>query len=53
MELRRMMKSYVNAVIFGLSISAIIFSTAQAADWPNYRGSNYDGISSETGWAAT
>jgi len=23
-----------------------------AADWPNYRGANYDGISSETGWRA-
>ncbi len=26
---------------------------AQAADWPNYRGPNYDGISSETGWRST
>jgi len=48
-----MMKSYVHVVILGLSISAIIFSTAQAADWPNYRGPNYDGISTETGWSAT
>ena len=48
-----MMKSYVHVVIFGLGISAIVFSTAQAADWPNYRGASYDGISSETGWSAT
>ena len=27
--------------------------TAQAADWPNWRGPNYDGISSETGWSTT
>ncbi len=26
---------------------------APAADWPNYRGPNYDGISSETGWRST
>jgi len=48
-----MMKSCVHVVILGLSISAIVFSTAQAADWPNYRGPNYDGISTETGWSAT
>jgi len=48
-----MMKSYVHLLIIGLGISAIVFSTAQAADWPNYRGANYDGISSETGWSAT
>ena len=53
MELRKMMKSCVHIVILGLGISAIVFSTAQAADWPKYRGSNYDGVSNETGWSAT
>jgi len=53
MELRKMMKSYVHVVILGLGISAIVFSTAQAADWPNYRGSNCDGVSNETGFSAS
>ena len=53
MELRRMMKRYVHVLIIGLSILAIVCSTAQAADWPNYRGPNYNGVSSETGWAAS
>jgi len=33
------------AVLGGVSVSL-------AADWPNYRGPNYDGISQETGWDA-
>ena len=28
-------------------------SLARAADWPNYRGPAYDGISQETGWQST
>jgi outer membrane protein assembly factor BamB len=48
-----MMKSYQKVLILGLGISVIIFSTAWAADWPNYRGPNYDGISSETGFSAS
>jgi len=52
MELRKMMKSYFHVLILGLGFFAIVCSTAQAVDWPNYRGSNYDGVSSETGWSA-
>ena len=51
MELRRMMKSYLSIFVLGISISAIVCSTAQAADWPNYRGPNYNGISTETGFS--
>ena len=29
---------------------ALFVAGANAADWPNYRGPNYDGISTETGW---
>jgi len=53
MDLRRMMKSYQKVLILGLGISVIIFSTAWAADWPNYRGPNYNGISTETGFSAS
>jgi len=28
-------------------------ASLQAADWPNYRGADYDGISDETGWQST
>jgi outer membrane protein assembly factor BamB len=28
-------------------------STVQAADWPHWRGPDYNGISKETGWVAT
>jgi outer membrane protein assembly factor BamB len=53
MELGKMMKSYLHVSILGFGIFVIVCCTAQAADWPNYRGPNYDGISSETGWSAT
>ncbi len=56
MESRKVIKGYVQALVFGLSISAIgtgFYSTAEAADWPNYRGPNYNGISNETGWSVT
>jgi len=48
-----MMKSYVQVLVIVISISAIICSTTQATDWPNYRGPNHDGVSTETGWSAT
>jgi len=47
-----MMKSYVYVLVLGFGLSVICCSTTQAADWPNYRGPNYDGISSETGWSS-
>jgi outer membrane protein assembly factor BamB len=53
MDLQRMIKSYRKVLILGIGISAIVFSSARAADWPNYRGPNYDGISSETGFSAS
>ncbi|MHC4173576.1 MAG: outer membrane protein assembly factor BamB family protein [Planctomycetota bacterium] len=56
MELRKVIKGYVVALVFGLGISAIwagFYNTAGAANWPNWRGPNHNGISSETGWNAT
>ena len=38
---------------FGIFLMGIcLCNTAQAADWPHWRGPNYDGISSETGWSS-
>lgn len=31
----------------------IFFDTATAADWPHWRGPDYNGISKETGWVTT
>jgi len=53
MELRRMSGSYVAAMLFVVSVSAIAVNPCEAADWPNFRGPNHNGISSETGWSAT
>lgn len=33
-----------------LALSALSLVAAPAADWPNYRGPNHDGISKESGW---
>jgi outer membrane protein assembly factor BamB len=33
-------------------VSAAVSSTSNAADWPNWRGPDHNGISSETGWRA-
>ena len=56
MKLQKEVKGYVLALVFGFGVCAIgtgFYSTAEAADWPNYRGPNYNGISNETGWSAT
>ena len=53
MKLRRMMKKFMHLILLEVGISAIVLATTRAADWPHYRGPNYDGISSETGWATT
>jgi len=55
-DLRRVMKNYVLALVFGLVVYAIaagFYCTVEAADWPNWRGPNHNGISNETGWVAT
>jgi outer membrane protein assembly factor BamB len=40
-------------LVFSFTACAIglgFFATAQAADWPNWRGPNHNGISNEKGW---
>ena len=67
MESRREIKNYVLALAFGFVVCTVwagYYQTAKAADttlrsgaslrstsWPNWRGPNHNGISSETGWS--
>ncbi|MCJ7777700.1 MAG: PQQ-binding-like beta-propeller repeat protein [Sedimentisphaerales bacterium] len=51
MERKKMTGVYKLVMVFGfLSFCVTAFSTACAADWPNWRGPNYNGISGETGF---
>ncbi|MHC4645683.1 MAG: outer membrane protein assembly factor BamB family protein [Planctomycetota bacterium] len=55
MKSRRAIKNYVLTSIVGLALCIIgtgFGGAAQAADWPNWRGPNLNGISDETGWTA-
>lgn len=48
-----MVNHYVLEVFFGFTVCAMctgFYATVKAADWPNWRGPNHDGISAETGW---
>ncbi|MBN2316044.1 MAG: PQQ-binding-like beta-propeller repeat protein [Sedimentisphaerales bacterium] len=52
MELTKAYKHDVRTFLLALvivTVSVSFCSTVEAADWPNYRGPNYDGISSESG----
>ena len=42
---------YRKVLLPGMLLLALTAATASAADWPNWRGRNHDGISSESGWA--
>ena len=56
MKLRKMVNHYVRTLVFGFAMYAIspgYFAIVEAADWPNWRGPNHNGISNETGWLAT
>jgi len=44
-----MTKAFSSALI---GSAALFCATARAADWPNFRGPDHNGISSETGWLA-
>ncbi|MHC4166459.1 MAG: hypothetical protein ACYSWQ_05840 [Planctomycetota bacterium] len=53
MKSRVTVKGGVSALIFGICLSVIgtgLYGTARAADWPNYRGPDYNGITNETDW---
>jgi outer membrane protein assembly factor BamB len=40
------------ALFLAPAAAAVFGVTASAADWPNFRGPNHNGISAETGWNA-
>jgi outer membrane protein assembly factor BamB len=56
MKCQRIIKKYSLMLVFNFLACAIgldYFATAEAADWPNWRGPNHNGISNETGWLTT
>lgn len=56
MKLQKVVKVYTLMLVVAACISAFatgLCSTAQAADWSNYRGPDYNGITSETDWKAS
>jgi outer membrane protein assembly factor BamB len=56
MELPRTNKNFMTVLVLVFAVllmAAASCSTALAADWPNWRGPNYDGISNETGWLSS
>jgi len=52
MNWRSVISDCILVLAFGFGVCVSLCGTAEAVDWPNWRGPNYDGISSETGWVA-
>jgi len=55
MMLKKVTEGYLRIMVCGLSICALAVcfcGAAGAADWPHWRGPDYNGISNETGWTA-
>jgi outer membrane protein assembly factor BamB len=56
MKCQRIIKKYSLMLVFSFLACTIglgYYATAEAADWPNWRGPNHNGISNETGWLTT
>ncbi len=50
----RAIRGVVVTLGLGICIASLAHgSKAVAADWPNWRGPNHNGVSNETGWSAT
>lgn len=53
MKSQETVKGGVSALIMGIALSVIgtgLYGTVRAADWPNYRGPDHNGITNETDW---
>jgi outer membrane protein assembly factor BamB len=56
MKSPKVVVDYILSLALGFGLCFIgtgHFCAAEAADWPNWRGPNHNGISDETGWVAT
>jgi outer membrane protein assembly factor BamB len=49
MKFQRIVNHYVLTLVLGLT-ACTMCTAVKAADWPNWRGPNHNGISNETGW---
>jgi len=53
MKSQKVVTSNVSALLVVLGLCVVVtgfYNTAGAADWPNYRGPDYNGITNETDW---
>ena len=50
MSMSKIINKSLSISLFGLTIILFCSGIVNAADWPHWRGPNYDGISKETGW---
>jgi len=53
MKSQKVVKGCVSVLFVAISLCVVatgFCSTARAADWPNYRGPDYNGITTETDW---
>ena len=53
MKLKEVVRNQFAGVWIVCIVALGVCGIARPADWPNYRGPNYDGISRETGWLTT
>ncbi|MBN2181961.1 MAG: PQQ-like beta-propeller repeat protein [Sedimentisphaerales bacterium] len=52
MSMLKNIKKRIDVVLLGLTITLFCCGIVTAADWPRWRGPEYNGISKETGWNA-
>ena len=53
MKSQKVVKGCVSVLFVAISLCVVatgFYSTARAADWPNYRGPDHNGITTETDW---